>query len=74
MRESGRGCMFFGTTATVFECLLGFVLSEIVSFLSPVFGYRFLDGWRGRDCHTPSRCPFGQRSENQMVIWLDGNE
>ncbi len=74
MRESGRGCMFFGTTATVFECLLGFVLSEIVSFLSPVFGRRALDGWRGRACHAPSRCPYGLRRENQMVIWSAVNE
>jgi len=74
MRESGRGCMFFVTTATVFVCLFGFVGPEIEVFLSPVFGRRALDGWRGRDCHAPSQCPYGLRRESLMVIWLAGNE
>lgn len=74
MRESGRGCMFFVTTATVFVCLFGFVWPEIVVFLSPVFGHRALAGWRGRDCHAPANVLTGCGGENLMVIWSAVNE
>lgn len=66
--------MFFGTTATVFVCLFGFVWPEIEVFFSPVFGRRALAGWRGRDCNAPSRCPYGCAGESLMVIWSAVNE